>query len=1041
MRAENETRTRDPDLGKVVLYQLSYFRVIGMAKIWIFLICANKKDDKFAETESCMRKIVSILFCLLCCIATAYAQLYYTPGSDPIRRWRSLLTEHYEIIYPEGIDSLARVYAANMEAVRNDAIVLPQKVSPARTSVILHPYTLSGDDEKRSNTPLRLDVYTGPEMYDYMSEPWEYTTAIAKSRQLGQEYLLDRGFFNVLSYVLGDNMRLLGDNVFFNGFYRLGDEKVAVTDLSHAGVGRDADYLKVYRTSFIENDLRNYDRWKLGSYEYITPGKDAFGYILESNYRFQHDDYPFGREWADIVVAHPVTALLKGRRADAVGTFMAPQFNEARDSLAALFQRDYNSRRPFTPSTSVWPARNYTEYVYFVYMESQDAIYAIKESLQEAPQLVKIDLSAGTEKFLMFFNPNTSCITECNGILYWSETVHKGPWELLDYSEIFSYNTANGAVKRLTRNTRYFHPVPNESGTVLAVSENTPEGDSYLTILSPSGNKELSIRAPQNGSIKEMVWLGDVLYCLIVTKDGVGVYSMSDDGWNISIAPQWQNISDFSIYDMNVDGRQTKVITFVSDVDGVSNVYAYNPATGSVHQLVNSPYGAAEAQPYKDGGLIYCQYGPTGYSIVRTSADYLEMKKVDMSSPYKFPLAEKGSELASNAYPKPSEDYIAEFMDEGRYPSKRYFKPANWFNVHSWLPLYVNIGNGKSRMASIASLGAMVMSQNKLGTVSAMLGYSYGRSQYSNVRRHGFHSSLTFNGTIPRIELKAEFNTEEKMSFARYMDEFGQPAHAYLMADDGLPYYDVSVRLYQPLTYSALGFNASLLPSLSYHHNNIRAIDYINKVGCTHSDYIEAGISGSVETEPAHAAIYPRWGLGFSMDRISPAFLGEASRWFTSQLKTEVSAYLPGIWTTHGVSASMAFVRQNWKNGDAVFPITSLIDLPRGYLIKDLAQFNSRKYLKLAVDYAAPINLSDTSLGGVMYLRRLQLIPFADYAVSSQHDGGRIHYYSFGTDLLLDFNVARFKADLSAGVRGALNNGDAYMGQNATVQFLFKLGL
>ena len=28
LRAENETRTRDPDLGKVVLYQLSYFRII-----------------------------------------------------------------------------------------------------------------------------------------------------------------------------------------------------------------------------------------------------------------------------------------------------------------------------------------------------------------------------------------------------------------------------------------------------------------------------------------------------------------------------------------------------------------------------------------------------------------------------------------------------------------------------------------------------------------------------------------------------------------------------------------------------------------------------------------------------------------------------------------------------------------------------------------------------------------------------------------------------------------------------------------------------
>ena len=38
-RAENETRTRDPDLGKVVLYQLSYFRNLFTFKIKI--ICAS----------------------------------------------------------------------------------------------------------------------------------------------------------------------------------------------------------------------------------------------------------------------------------------------------------------------------------------------------------------------------------------------------------------------------------------------------------------------------------------------------------------------------------------------------------------------------------------------------------------------------------------------------------------------------------------------------------------------------------------------------------------------------------------------------------------------------------------------------------------------------------------------------------------------------------------------------------------------------------------------------------------------------------------
>ena len=32
LRAKNGTRTRDPNLGKVVLYQLSYFRVFGKFK-------------------------------------------------------------------------------------------------------------------------------------------------------------------------------------------------------------------------------------------------------------------------------------------------------------------------------------------------------------------------------------------------------------------------------------------------------------------------------------------------------------------------------------------------------------------------------------------------------------------------------------------------------------------------------------------------------------------------------------------------------------------------------------------------------------------------------------------------------------------------------------------------------------------------------------------------------------------------------------------------------------------------------------------------
>ena len=40
LRAENETRTRDPNLGKVVLYQLSYFRKI-IKRTLLLSISAN----------------------------------------------------------------------------------------------------------------------------------------------------------------------------------------------------------------------------------------------------------------------------------------------------------------------------------------------------------------------------------------------------------------------------------------------------------------------------------------------------------------------------------------------------------------------------------------------------------------------------------------------------------------------------------------------------------------------------------------------------------------------------------------------------------------------------------------------------------------------------------------------------------------------------------------------------------------------------------------------------------------------------------------
>ena len=62
LRAEDETRTRDPNLGKVVLYQLSYFRIclknyslFGGAKVIKISFPATIKEDFFCNTSDAVK--------------------------------------------------------------------------------------------------------------------------------------------------------------------------------------------------------------------------------------------------------------------------------------------------------------------------------------------------------------------------------------------------------------------------------------------------------------------------------------------------------------------------------------------------------------------------------------------------------------------------------------------------------------------------------------------------------------------------------------------------------------------------------------------------------------------------------------------------------------------------------------------------------------------------------------------------------------------------------------------------------------------------
>ena len=63
-----------------------------------------------------MKRGLPILFCCFFLASLPARAQFYSAGTDPGGvRWSSVRTENYRVIYPRGVDSLARAYALSLQ--------------------------------------------------------------------------------------------------------------------------------------------------------------------------------------------------------------------------------------------------------------------------------------------------------------------------------------------------------------------------------------------------------------------------------------------------------------------------------------------------------------------------------------------------------------------------------------------------------------------------------------------------------------------------------------------------------------------------------------------------------------------------------------------------------------------------------------------------------------------------------------------------------------------------------------------------------------
>ena len=944
-------------------------------------------------------RIVAIIVLCLSLSWGARAQ-YYTLGADPASvRWSILQTDHYRVIYPLGQDSLARSFLYNFE-VEYPRTQVALKIKPYEMPMVLHPYAL------RSNatvawSPRRVDIFTTPPFNSGFADDWAHTLATHEGRHVGQVTHFTTGTFKVFRYILGEQAVAIGQGFYPAMWEQEGDAVHSETDFSKAGRGRDPNFLMGFKASLLSGEDHTYDGYRFGSVRNNIPGKYPFGYLVETFMRDNGDYYVMGDIYHDFTRYWYDPSIINKAFQKYTGRTRRKNFRGAVAYFTDKWREEFIDRAPYTLSE---PISSYDDGYYSNYhslLPVGDGYVAQKSGLAQYSRLVYID-SAGVEKTLRPFASSgdiSAIIKKDENTLVWSEIIPHPRWELQQYSVIRSYDLRTRRMKTLSHGTRWFNPAYSPLGDRMSVTEYGVDGTSQIVMLDAGSMKEIGrFAAPGGGHVHYTAWVGDRIYADAITGDGQwGLYSRPvtdpDGPWSVEIEPQTR-----SIFRLQRAGNR---LIFETDLDGISNIYSFNPATHRAQKLTNVHFGAA--YPHFDqesSKLYYSDYDIRGYMPVKASRSELLWEDADFSKPYRFAEADRFSAQSDTMAPAltPSEKAAVRAMVDS-LPSRRFYKPLHLFNFHSWAPIYAGVNRimnmSYDYIYQLAAPGVTLISQDLTGTAVTTLGYSYHRGQ------HAGHINFNYSGLWPMFEFSADLNDRPQRRIG-YGDDISAPRDTVALAHPSL---DLMGAVYTNLDFSRGGWKTAVLPRVDVKWSN----DNLLYGGEIHPGFdIEAGVRAYTVLPKPKGAIIPRLGVGAE---VKGAYLKGPFPGAGKALYGYVYGYVPGFTQLQGFKLT-ASGQKRFDDVDAGEFMQTLAKVPRGYRSMPL-----HDYYKLTAEYAIPINLNDWEpVTILLYLMRINVVPFVDYAVN-RGPAGVQQMASYGTVLTFQGHFFRLGPELNIGGR------------------------
>jgi hypothetical protein len=946
---------------------------------------------------------------LLLLSLTVSAQ-YYNTGQDPASlKWLQIKTGKFTVIYPADYGSSGIEFARALEKASSDLLLLfPER--KYKIPVIIHNHTTQANGYV-AWAPKRMEIYPTPDQNNIPLDNVRQLTLHELTHVMQMESL-NSDFSWVLSFIAGQ--QATGAIAAFLPMWFIEGEAVfAETVLSGSGRGRSPGFQNALKAIAVEKGkVYKYDKMFNGSYKDFTPDYYQYGYqmvawsLLNNNPQVWNNVLKFTA--GQPFTLNPVNISLKKN----AGLTKKKLYYQTFDTLTNLWKKDIEISGAVDYNIINPPKKTRYEGYYSPVVAGADSIIAVKTSLVNPVSFVLIRPSGRSEKKI--FVPGNFYpwfISFSKGKIVWVETQPDPRWENRNYSVIRLYDIKTGQVHQLTFRSRYLSTSISPDARTIAASENTENNINNLVLLSTdNGNVLESIPSPENAYLQRPQWSedGGKITVISLTEKGEGIlaYSLKEKAWT--------HLMDESRNDLQASFLRNDTLFYISSVSGTDNIY-YRTPEGKILMLTNSKFGASDFNI--PGNTVYFNnYSSSGNNICTTTvAEASETNgKIPGSVSY---LIDRLEDIQAEEKNIPEQDLTPE----------PYRKWKHLFGIHSWMPLYADLEQVRSEPSSIRP-GLTVMSQNQLSTLTASAGY-----EYSEDKRHKFHSRITWQGWYPVIESRLDYGNEP------VIDLFGEnPGWRPSSIKPGFKFNNT---IYIPWFFSTGKYSQYFYPSFSADYTN----NYLYLTEKGKYDYGQTQLTGRLYFanyyKSVHRDIYPRLGQIIDASYQYAPFDREI---YGSDISLRSTFYFPGFFRNQGIR-----IRYETENQKFVKYLSdNKIHFPRSY-----DNIISKELVFFSVDYVAPLAYPDFNIASLLYMTRIRSGLFYDYArgtdnyyLAFKDDGsreidhfiqGKESFRSFGLELISDFYLLRIPYPISAGLQAAWKS----LNEAPSFEFIFNIDI